>query len=80
MGERRLALTFPSRRRALSIPAPPPSRHGACCQVLDVGANLFIGNLDPDVDEKLLYDTFSAFGGISGAPKVRVRSRPPWRN
>ncbi|VVD04699.1 unnamed protein product, partial [Leptidea sinapis] len=28
---------------------------------LDVGANVFIGNLDPEVDEKLLYDTFSAF-------------------
>lgn len=28
----------------------------------DVGATLFIGNLDPMVDEKLLYDTFSAFG------------------
>ena len=39
-------------------------------KVLDVGANLFIGNLDHDVDEKLLYDTFSAFGGIAGAPKV----------
>ena len=26
---------------------------------LDVGANIFIGNLDPEVDEKLLYDTFS---------------------
>ncbi|KAK2076141.1 hypothetical protein QBZ16_001073 [Prototheca wickerhamii] len=36
----------------------------------DVGANLFIGNLDPDVDEKLLHDTFSAFGVIAGAPKV----------
>jgi splicing factor 3B subunit 4 len=35
-----------------------------------VGANLFIGNLDPDVDEKLLYDTFSAFGVIVNAPKV----------
>lgn len=31
---------------------------------LDVGANLFVGNLDPEVDEKLLYDTFSAFGVI----------------
>ena len=31
-------------------------------KTLDVGANLFVGNLDPDVDEKLLYDTFSAFG------------------
>lgn len=36
----------------------------------DVGANLFIGNLDPSVDEKLLYDTFSAFGLIIGTPKV----------
>jgi len=33
-------------------------------KTLDVGANLFVGNLDPDVDEKLLYDTFSAFGVV----------------
>ncbi|KAJ3082753.1 Splicing factor 3B subunit 4 [Quaeritorhiza haematococci] len=37
---------------------------------LDIGATLFIGNLDPDVDEKLLYDTFSAFGVIVQTPKV----------
>ena len=37
---------------------------------LDIGANLFIGNLDPEVDEKLLYDTFSAFGIILQVPKV----------
>lgn len=37
----------------------------------DVGANLFIGNLAPDVDEKSLYDTFSAFGGISGSTRVQ---------
>ncbi|PWA52574.1 nucleotide-binding alpha-beta plait domain-containing protein [Artemisia annua] len=37
---------------------------------LDVGANLFVGNLDPDVDEKLLYDTFSAFGVIVTNPKI----------
>lgn len=36
----------------------------------DVGANIFIGNLDPEVDEKLLYDTFSAFGGITLTPKI----------
>jgi RNA recognition motif-containing protein len=30
----------------------------------DVGANLFVGNLDPELDEKLLYDTFSAFGVV----------------
>ena len=37
---------------------------------LDVGANLFIGNLDPEVDEKMLYDIFSAFGVILQTPKV----------
>jgi splicing factor 3B subunit 4 len=36
----------------------------------DVGANLFIGNLDPDVDETLLYNTFSAFGVVINNPKV----------
>lgn len=36
----------------------------------DVGANIFVGNLDPDVDEKLLYDTFSAFGTILQSPKI----------
>jgi len=42
---------------------------------LDVGANIFIGNLDPEVDEKLLYDTFSAFGVILQTPKVFI-ARP----
>mmetsp|Transcript_4828 Transcript_4828/g.7225 ORF Transcript_4828/g.7225 Transcript_4828/m.7225 type:complete len:371 (-) Transcript_4828:134-1246(-) len=38
---------------------------------MDVGANLFLGNLDPvDVDEKLLYDTFSAFGTIIRPPRI----------
>uniref|UniRef100_A0A914ZBW3 Splicing factor 3B subunit 4 n=1 Tax=Panagrolaimus superbus TaxID=310955 RepID=A0A914ZBW3_9BILA len=37
---------------------------------LDVGANLFVGNLDPEVDEKLLFDTFSAFGVILQVPKI----------
>lgn len=37
---------------------------------LDVGANVFIGNLDAEVDEKLLYDTFSAFGVILQTPKI----------
>lgn len=30
----------------------------------EVGANLFIGNLGQDVDEKQLYETFSNFGMI----------------
>ena len=37
---------------------------------LDIGANLFIGNLDAEIDEKMLYDIFSAFGVILQAPKV----------
>ena len=36
----------------------------------NVGANLFIGNLDAEVDEKLLYDTFSAFGKLISTPKI----------
>lgn len=36
----------------------------------DVGANLFIGNLDEQVDEKILYDTFSAFGVVCQTPKI----------
>lgn len=36
----------------------------------DVGANLFIGNLDPDVDETLLHTTFSAFGVVVNNPKI----------
>ena len=43
---------------------------------LDVGANIFIGNLDPEVDEKLLYDTFSAFGVILTTPKVKYSRLP----
>eukprot|EP00976_Prorocentrum_cordatum_P010084 202272-Prorocentrum_minimum.AAC.1 len=39
-------------------------------KTLDVGANLFVGNLDSDVDEKLLYDAFSAFGVIVATPKI----------
>ena len=41
-----------------------------------MGANIFIGNLDPEVDEKLLYDTFSAFGVILTTPKVKYSRSP----
>ncbi|KAI3647271.1 hypothetical protein MP228_007492 [Amoeboaphelidium protococcarum] len=37
---------------------------------LDVGANLFVGNLSHEVDESVLYDTFSSFGKIIHAPKI----------
>lgn len=39
---------------------------------VDIGATIFIGNLDPLVDDKLLYDTFSSFGKIIQLPKIVV--------
>jgi len=39
-------------------------------KTLDVGANLFIGNLSPEVDEKLLYDAFGSFGVIISTPRI----------
>lgn len=50
-----------------------PLRVGKAVQdkgMTDVGANLFIGNLDSEVDETLLYNTFSAFGVIINNPKI----------
>ncbi|WWC89085.1 uncharacterized protein L201_004003 [Kwoniella dendrophila CBS 6074] len=41
---------------------------------LDIGANLFVGNLDLQVDENTLQDTFSGFGQLSEPPKI---SRDP---
>jgi len=46
------------------------SKSAADRTALDVGANLFVGNLDPEIDEKLLYDTFSAFGHVVTTPKL----------
>lgn len=37
---------------------------------IEVGAELFVGNLDPMVDERTLYDIFSRFGQLISAPKV----------
>ena len=45
-------------------------RHTVGGQSLDVGANLFVGNLGPDADERILYDTFSRFGVIVSTPKL----------
>ncbi len=39
-------------------------------KTVEVGAELFIGNLDAMVDEKTLYDTFSRFGSLISAPKI----------
>ncbi|KAG9543080.1 RNA-binding domain-containing protein, partial [Aureobasidium melanogenum] len=39
-------------------------------KTLDVGAELFVGNLDPMVDERVLFETFSRFGSLTSAPKV----------
>jgi splicing factor 3B subunit 4 len=39
-------------------------------KTVEVGAELFIGNLDPLIDEKTLYDTFSRFGSLISPPKI----------
>lgn len=39
-------------------------------KTVEVGAELFIGNLDPMVTEQVLYDTFSRFGTLVSIPKV----------
>lgn len=40
-------------------------------KLVDIGANIFIGNLDPLIDEKMLYDTFSTFGAIVTGPRIQ---------
>lgn len=37
---------------------------------IEIGAELFVGNLDPLVNEKVLYDTFSVFGMLVAPPKI----------
>jgi splicing factor 3B subunit 4 len=43
---------------------------GAGGEGSSVGAELYVGGLDPMVDEKILYETFSRFGPLVAAPKV----------
>lgn len=39
-------------------------------QVSEIGAEIFIGNLDSMVDERVLHDTFSAFGIMMKPPTI----------
>lgn len=39
-------------------------------KAIDVGADLYIGNLDPMANEAMLADTFGAFGGLVRPPKI----------
>ena len=41
-------------------------------KTVEVGAELFVGNLDPMVTEQVLYDTFGRFGSLIAAPKVHL--------
>ncbi|EZG58020.1 splicing factor 3B subunit [Gregarina niphandrodes] len=36
-------------------------------KMFEVGANLFVGNLAPQVDERKLFETFAAFGNVTSA-------------
>ena len=42
----------------------------ATAKALDVGANLFIGGLDEQVDEMMLTEVFSSFGTLIKSPQV----------
>ncbi|PCG98745.1 Nucleotide-binding, alpha-beta plait [Penicillium occitanis (nom. inval.)] len=39
-------------------------------KTVEIGAELFVGNLDPMVTEQVLYDTFSRFGTLLSMPKI----------
>ena len=41
-------------------------------KTVEIGAELFVGNLDPMVTEQVLYDTFSRFGNLMSIPKVSL--------
>jgi splicing factor 3B subunit 4 len=40
-------------------------------KIHDIGANIFVGNLDPSVDERKIFDSFSAFGPIVNCKLMR---------
>lgn len=42
----------------------------------EIGAELFVGNLDPMVTEQVLYDTFGRFGSLLNLPKVKCPPCP----
>eukprot|EP01128_Nolandella_sp_AFSM9_P007134 TRINITY_DN3822_c0_g1_i1.p1 TRINITY_DN3822_c0_g1~~TRINITY_DN3822_c0_g1_i1.p1 ORF type:complete len:401 (+),score=92.41 TRINITY_DN3822_c0_g1_i1:168-1205(+) len=46
-----------------------PSSHSKD-QTNDIGANLFVGNLDTDVQEQQLHEVFSKFGILVATPKI----------
>ena len=39
-------------------------------QLIDIGANVYVGNLDESVDESVLVDAFASFGDVSRRPTI----------
>lgn len=64
--------TDPNTRRAGGPSGPTYANHNtlSATSAPDVGAKLFIGNLDPLVDEQYLQETFSKFGPMVRPPVV----------
>ena len=46
-------------------------------KTVEVGAELFIGNMDSMVSEQVLYETFGRFGSLITAPKVSQVEKVP---
>ena len=46
-------------------------------KTVEVGAELFVGNLDAMVLEQTLYETFSRFGSLLTVPKVSLSAPGP---
>ncbi|ELP86502.1 splicing factor 3B subunit, putative [Entamoeba invadens IP1] len=42
---------------------------------IDIGANLFVNNLDKSVDESLLHSTFCNFGNLVSPPKINTDTK-----
>jgi splicing factor 3B subunit 4 len=57
-------------KRGGNNPAASHLDSNASGAINSIGAELFIGNLDPDVDERVIFDTFKQFGSMLAVPKV----------
>ncbi|EGV64878.1 hypothetical protein CANTEDRAFT_104351 [Yamadazyma tenuis ATCC 10573] len=58
------------RLRQLEAGKPSSTQPSKSVSTADVGAKIFVNNLNPLIDEKFLAETFSAFGTVIGSPQI----------